>query len=363
MLDVKPKTGFATLGVVSDILSPALPSPYLEKCPNGTSWQWHQGYIAKCKSIPCDAGKEVGPETINEATCISCKSGHFKSTRSIFPCSPCPQNTYGDSNDTKKCNACPLNSFSSENSSSINDCKCSVMNAFYRDGIQCKLCPANSITTTLVGNTDDVCKCSKNFFQEGNGATMVCKECPIDSTSSQNSKSINDCKCNSAFYRDQNNQCKLCPNNAIKVADEKTTSVEPCICKKNFYQSGYGDQMECKECPIDSYSNQGSASINDCNCTEGRVSEPIVGTTAFKCTICSVGKYVHKQVGGKNICQDCPKGKYQNNKAATACIKCPVNTYVDTVGSTASSQCKKCTADFHYLYHYCYHYRPHYFSL
>jgi hypothetical protein len=107
-----------------------------------------------------------------------------------------------------------------------------------------------------------------------------------------------------------------------------------CKCHKNYYKSGSGDLMECKECPLNSNSPPNATSINECTCNNGFSQE---SSTSSTCGNCPAGK---ADING--ICTICQKGTYRDN-SATTCIQCPKNTFSNDQGNTAAAQCIKCT--------------------
>eukprot|EP00944_MAST-04C_sp_MAST-4C-sp1_P003125 g3125.t1 len=204
---VQAKANIATLGVINDLDAPS----YIQPCPVGTSWQWEGDYIAKCKPIVCAAGTEVKDGSYS---CSPCNIGFFKSIGNIDKCTPCPRNTYGSVNDTKKCFDCPKNSNSPIGATSKRQCKCTAN--YFKDNDECKQCPPNAKLWYSEGAVDNVCKCYKNHYKTGSGVSMQCRECPLNANSQPNSTSIDQCECNSNYFK-HNNQCKQCPNNAIQL--------------------------------------------------------------------------------------------------------------------------------------------------
>ena len=266
-------------------------------------------------------------------SCSPCDAGFFKSIGNINKCTPCPRNTYGSVNDTKKCFDCPRNSNGPIGATSSPQCKCNANYFKDSDDNECKLCPPNAKLWYSEGVVDNVCKCYKNYYKIGSGVSMECRECQLNSNSEANSTSIDQCACNSNYYK-HNNQCKQCPNNAIQLHNSGAPD-NVCICSDGYYKSGIADAMECVKCPQNSNSPLNATSIDQCLCING-FSHPALLSTS--CVQCPVGKR-----SANGICTECSAGSYQDREGQDNCIECPKDTYAVTVANTAISQCLRCS--------------------
>lgn len=105
----------------------------------------------------------------------------------------------------------------------------------------CEKCPENS-TTERVGrpmtggmydltqppynNELTACKCKENFYGVISAGNELCTACPEHSTSDFNSATIDDCKCNTGYYK-SNNRCIKCPalpNGVEGGSDDRITT-------------------------------------------------------------------------------------------------------------------------------------------
>ena len=107
---------------------------------------------------------------------------------------------YFKNND--ECRECPKNSNSPPDSTSIDQCTCS--SNYFKDDNECKQCPPNAKLWYSEGAVDDVCKCHKNHYKSDFGFLIECKECPLNSNSPPNSTSIDQCTCNSNYFKHNN---------------------------------------------------------------------------------------------------------------------------------------------------------------
>ena len=122
------------------------------------------------------------------------------------------------------------------------------------------------------------------------------------------------------------------------------------ICKAGYYSDAC-DNLECKKCPLNTYSAAGAKSCT--KCPDGTVSEAgssactpcpagtyrnssstSVGTNAWECAPCPAGTY---STGGAKSCTKCPEGTV-SAKGASACSACPAGTVY------SAGKCISCAA-------------------
>ena len=121
-------------------------------------------------------------------------------------------------------------------------------------------------------------------------------------------------------------------------------------CKAGYYSDAC-DNLECKKCPLNTYSAAGAKSCT--KCPDGTVSEAgssactpcpagtyrnssstSVGTNAWECAPCSAGTY---STGGAKSCTKCPDGTV-SAKGASACSACAAGTVY------SAGKCISCAA-------------------
>ena len=144
--------------------------------------------------------------------------------------------------------------------------------------------------------------------------------CFGNSTSDTGRGSRNDCECNAGYQIDLEwNGCDECVEGKFKnsVANEYCTE-----CAINTYNN-LTAQFACSECPENSFVNaKGSTQISDCQCNTGYE---------------------------KNIdesCSECPRNYYRSQDMVDAeldaCRQCSFDSYIESMGSTSSSDCITC---------------------
>eukprot|EP00944_MAST-04C_sp_MAST-4C-sp1_P001464 g1464.t1 len=174
--------------------------------------------------------------------------------------------------------------------------------------------PCESGYFKSIGGSHRCRSCPRNTYGSVND-TKTCINCPLNSNSPPNATSIDQCKCSGNYFKG-NDQCKECPNNAKKWYDEGTFDTV-CKCIENYYQSGLGNSMECKECPLNSNSPPNATSIDQCQCS---------------------GNYFKDN----DQCKQCPNNakKWYNQGSIDNVCKCQKNYYKSDLGN--SMECKEC---------------------
>ena len=155
--------------------------------------------------------------------------------------------------------------------------------------------------------------------------------------------------CGTAKYNDQSsrpNLCKDCPNGYV----QNVTGKGVCnACVAGQYETGL--RLLCSFCdpgtftPIDAYIDGNNVSVCVI-CPNGFV-QAIGGQSS--CAACDIGFYDNGNSPGNSddndeVCEQCEKGKYQNNLGRTSCIHCSAGS-VQAIGGQSS--CAACDIGFY----------------
>ena len=150
--------------------------------------------------------------------------------------------------------------------------------------------------------------------------------------------------CGTAKYNDQSsrpNLCKDCPNGYV----QNVTGKGICnACVAGQYETGL--RLLCSFCdpgtftPIDAYIGGNNVSVCVI-CPNGFV-QAIGGQSS--CAACDIGFYDNGNSPGNSddndeVCEQCEKGKYQNNLGRTSCIHCSAGSVQP---ERAKTECKIC---------------------
>ena len=314
-----------------------------EACPAG-SYKEIAGSAACTECTYGATTRETGSTSV--AACV-CVLGYALMEAGV--CSPCPANSFGLGQPgtwaalrgSAGCAPCLQNSFSEEGSDEGLDCLCNpgfefaginlpnketicsacplgkYTEAPVQPGHQqtCKICPQNSMTTTVAAKNIDACVCvpGHHLVQTSLDASS-CQPCPVDS------------------FKDTagNGACNQCPVNAVAPAGSVFPGACQCLpgfsrgsqsepgqalpcesCAEGKYKTDLGDQ-ECSECPEKSSSPPASTALTACVCTPG-----LSGPPGGPCSPCQADTYLFNSM----------------------CILCPQDTESES-GSTDVFGCK-----------------------
>ena len=161
----------------------------------------------------------------------------------------------------------------------------------------CIPCPAGTYSSSQ--NSTSCAPCSPNYYSEIPQSTseLNCRKCPGGSFSRAGTSRKGDCACFPGDYLDlESDSCVGCPAGSFK--------------------STVGT-FQCTNCPVNSYSMQGSGEIMSCLCNAG-----------FSGNISSIS----------SVCSACPVDTYKYSPGPAACLPCSAGSYSKT-GSTAASDC------------------------
>lgn len=279
----------------------------------------------------------------NGSTCSECYAGKFKPLKGPQDCDLCPNGTYSGvfaATSDGVCNACQANSLSWAGSTVLTDCHCNsgfftenfgkptvycrtCGNGTYNTRLNataCSKCAAGLYSTAIGAKTGEVClKCMSGFSGEG---YAQCDACPPYATAQIASSVITDCKCNPGYTGPDGGTCEECATGKFKPYNGSSVCTN---CPLHTYLpfTGASLETECLDCYDNSITLQtGSVAVQDCKCSIGYTS-----------TVSGMDG---------NECEACTQGKYKNTTGHYPCALCPVNTYLDSTGSTLISQCQQC---------------------
>jgi hypothetical protein len=190
---------------------------------------------------PCSKGKY---SNLQRSDCLSCDPGFFSSSQGQSNCTACPFGNIASISGLEVCTVCPAGTFST-------------------DGISCKSCGKNSISSsgsssctncsigysTLDAITCTICESGK-YWNFGS-----CLECPVGLFSSQGQTS---CGCGIGYISERNKTSQNCS-----------------ACSIGTYNDLLGSSV-CQSCPSGTWSTLGSAScISTAVCTSTQCTNAI----------------------------------------------------------------------------------------
>lgn len=145
-----------------------------------------------------------------------------------------------------------------------------------------------------------------------------------------------DCVCPPGFEFNTSYACSPCPGLRVKHTASDTDRCLPCDGGHFFFahheRCGICNMSTMSIYPYHSNSGPDAASRADCTCDAGYE----VHTPGETCRACPEGSVSH--ASGMN-CSLCPLGTFQNNKAQTTCLSCPVNHTTATPGAEEDTDC------------------------
>ena len=328
---------------------------------------------------PCEDNAWSPPGTSAQNQCL-CNIGYEQSK--FLECVACAAGKYKNfSNDDSEkglCTACPANA-NSPNTSVLRDaCVCNV--GFEgQDGEVCTACAAGTFWQAISGGSE--CEnCPAGKYQPNASAT-ACESCYASADSPEASTSIDACECNAGYTYVEDIQgcsgcaagkfqtaggCQTCADGTFTAYPAQTecascpatvsthnTNYEDgvnhthCVCARGYhcregpacqngdciacpvdtYQPELGDDPTCKDCPVNSQSQNTSDESSDCKCNHGYQVTP--GELPETCTACAPGTYSDQLHTG--TCLSCADDFIAASAAQTACVRCHDNagTYDD----------------------------------
>ena len=232
-------------------------------------------------------------------SCENCPVGRFQESPGDFQtCKPCPAGFAQSVPGSKFCDICDSGKFQNLTSQS-----------------KCSLCAPGRFTNTTGSPTCRLCPAGKSSLEEN---------ADLNATAAGKSGCLS---CAIGRFQDEPGmaRCKRCPPN------QGQTSIGQKLCRD--CQSGEMGGGICVDCPTGFRGKPGSPGL--CmECAAYFYSKP--GST--QCTLSKVGDlWLEKSLPlpcplgkfGKSpgVCEDCPKGYYQDSQGQTTCTACPEDTY------------------------------------
>ena len=336
----KPSVGDATCSLCpTDTYQPALARTAIADCLGCPDFSLSLQASDELTDCQCKSGYFGA----NGSTCSECYAGKFKPLKGPQDCDLCPNGTYSGvfaATSDGVCNACQANSLSWAGSTVLTDCHCNsgfftenfgkptvycrtCGNGTYNTQLNataCSKCAAGLYSTAIGAKTGEVClKCMSGFSGEG---YAQCDACPPHATAEIASSFLTDCKCNPGYTGPDGGTCEECVTGKFKP---------------------YNGSSECSNCPLHTYLPYTGASLEtEClDCYDNSITLQ-TGSVAVQDCKCSVGYTSTVSGVDGNECEACTQGKYKNTTGHYPCALCPVNTYLDSTGSTLISQCQQC---------------------
>lgn len=351
-------------------------------------------------SCPANTNSYMGADALTDCFCIP----GFYSVSGNAPCDTCLEDHYCDgANEGKGIETCNANANTGHQTGagSITECECNENywgnnggpcnncpeGSFCPGGLQVSSCPLNAEAPPGSGDPED-CYCKKGYyglitneiiqdFRNGQGLPP-CTECGIGyycpdgpdrfecvshaNTSTAIEHNIAGCKCNQAYYKDENGDCVYCPigfycphaedsrlpcpgtidgpSPVIVGIMEGATRIEDCKCPDGQYRPTIDSEcLDCVEphvcyngdihdCPTGSLTHYPAASsIEDCKCISGYY----------------IGFSKPTLENGK--CRPCPPGYFCQNEYPVVCstlMACYPPFYREECTKTENTRCTLC---------------------
>lgn len=340
--------GFHTLAPASTHCE-AIPNALPEVQTDAFRLYMHPKYEFVCLN-PCSAppGSYCRDKTCLNET-LSCPPGYFcpggfelKLKCEVEPGRFCPEGTseeFGlpcpaDSfcpGGSEPSFTCPLHSTSPVESSEINDCLCFPGHGRYND--ICLVCPKKTFKS---GTNNEECRdCAVGFttsMHENQGLEAVaCTTCELGyyGTLQDDILSCHECAIDTFKTTEGTQACTECENGSVNQT--ASTALSDCLClpgydvdaatdacvpcRENQYKSEYS-RNSCLDCPLDSTSASGTASLYDCDCVQEGYD--IIGG---ECQTCESGEE-RRFSGGQYVCGLCRPGSYRSGTGVDSCATC-----------------------------------------
>ena len=299
---------------------------------------------------PCVVGKYQSEKGFS--LCYECPTGYLQPVPNSADCKACSYGQYSDEKNAEYCKECQVGKYQSEEGETLcSECTGGQYQA-NKKSFACSMCDKGRYGTATGGVNNTVCfDCIVGKYQDYKGQGN-CKLCKLGMYNDK-VKQLSEDACNPCVigkYADQESTptCTACPDG--RYSDELGTIFQmyPITETPLTYGTSLADkatekEKDCKGCPSGTrFQMTGSnpaVKVESCiKCDAGQYST--VGSTI--CTLCAPGKYRQADADA-NACQNCPLGKYGQEKGASLlaqCLDCTTGqyNYVESVTS-----CKKCS--------------------
>ena len=319
-------------------------STSVDACVECGANAWSGDGAATCTTCPSQTSSVSGS---NEKTDCKCLAGYTAQSDGVA-CIACEAGSYKLETGTAGCTTCPSGSEST--SGSDEQCHCGFgyhWNGGY--GNNCDMCIGgtynpNKWDTTLC----ELCPAGKESAEEG----TTCKDCPLGK---DNNGDGSGCEC---IYptepRTNSDDCMFNDCAAgYYVSQVGVHGVTPPVCTPcpiGSFRNSRNTDRQCESCPEGSTTyDMGGVSVLDCYCAAG-----YTHLTDVVCEQCAVGTY--KPTTTNDDCKVCPAntisvegsvhvsqcvcvGGYSNLQDGVPCIQCEEGTYKDQRGNVECTMC------------------------
>ena len=285
-------------------------STFCEKCPVG---RFGNGINKQC--YRCNEGMYREGDDPELNACSECPTGWIQPNKDKGLCVVCEAGKYASKTKMDHCEHCLIDTFTSVSGlDKCSDCPRGYTN-YFNSSSSCSMCPEGKYGN---GNVLGCVICANATSRKEGADPTLCPACIPGQFNPKKGKGR--CQiCGAGRYQEQYNTtaCLLCPtgfSRAAIVSYKETPDVNPTIC----YPCRAGDTALQKG--------------------------------LSRCSGCVVGKYGYTLETGLlargGFCKFCKPGQYIDSKGKTECIKCRLDTYVETNGSVARGDCKLCSTSY-----------------
>jgi len=247
----------------------------------------------------CDEGKI---STAASTSCTSCSGGKYSDpSKNNTNCEACVAGRYSQTADSS-CTACDSGKFSAEESSSCTSCSSGKYSN--SSASECDECPPGRITAS---NGRQECEdCDAGYHQPASGES-VCKGC-IDrhGPGYSSSEGATNCTlCEARYYRDSDDKCSGCLNDATCAAG---TTTETLLVKPGYFRFSSTSEV-IEECPYPANCVGGSNQSKLC----------LIGATGPLCTLCEPNYHLSEE-SVEGHCEPCSVETSWTGPIVAGCI-------------------------------------------
>ncbi|XP_070186693.1 uncharacterized protein [Littorina saxatilis] len=224
--------------------------------------------------------------------------------------------------------------------------------------IVCEFCPVGE--EKWPGS--NVCTPCQQGFYKSDEAAVLCTPCPAGYVTMFNgSTSRHDCSlraCDAGTYANATEQgvCKACPFGTFQperwqqfcvscpagftAYQEAAVSLDVCLPDCKAGQEYSNTTQTCEPCPTGYYNDDLDPSRFTCAvCPMEFITARTRASSLSECTVrnCTVmGQY---RDAADNVCRECPRGQWQNQKWQTFCYSCDVGLTTEYTGASDPAAC------------------------
>ena len=274
----------------------------------------------------------------NSSTCTQCFAGGYCPTKGLNASIPCPRGRYRSSLGAK----------------SLADCLFADIGYYAEQNRTRQLaCQAGSYQDSTGQWNPNCINCGSGTFSNVTGRTTPCELCPAGSYC-QNPRSIYPIPCDPGSFSPitgaaSSEDCYSCPEGTFATT-HGTTGLDVMAKPSLFLNS-----TTCALCIAGYYC--GKRTDEPTPCAAGKFSHETGASTIDTCQNCEPGFWCHEP-GTSDETKPCPKGwscpgngtasykceagTYSSVNPQDSCLKCPKNTWSDTIGASTIATCRTC---------------------